>query len=433
MIAANRDIQRPSARRWRRRAVRWIALAAAVVLVLPPAGRTPWLLALPSLSPFVAFGAWLGGSPWTVVTLAAGVTVILCILWRRFFCRYFCPLGLLLDCAALASFRKPDVRRVPRIGRVLVLSTWAGAVVGVPLFLWLDPLSLFSALFGNRHQDWLWTVPAAVVLISILVPRIWCTRVCPLGATQDLLRLPADLCRRVPKLAEPSTVDAQGPAEPRPLWSRRTVLASLGGVVAGLAGLGGGRVLSGRFARAGQKLRPPGAIREDRFLAMCIRCGNCLQACPSEILHADLSLASWESLATPVLVFRDGYCREDCRACLQVCPSGAIRRLGLKEKLEYKIGLAAVEFDLCLLAYDRECEICQRACPREAVDFRWSDEEYTVIPLIDAERCNGCGGCLIACPGENDWEREADPMTPVRKAIRIEPLAPVRPQDRPPV
>jgi Fe-S-cluster-containing hydrogenase component 2 len=72
-----------------------------------------------------------------------------------------------------------------------------------------------------------------------------------------------------------------------------------------------------------------------------------------------------------------------------------------------------------VLAYDRECEICERVCPVDAVSFRWSEEEYTVIPEVAVETCNGCGACLIACPGKNDWELENDPNAPLRKAIAI--------------
>lgn len=406
--------------RWNRRAVRIAALLVSLVLVLP---WTPWPQAtavLPSASPFIAVGALLAGAAPSVVMLGAVLIGVVCLWSRRFFCRYLCPMGLLLDCASLAPYRKMDVRRVPRIGPLLVTATLAGAAFGFPLFLWLDPLSLFSALFGNRYHDGLWLAPAFVIGVSALLPRIWCTRLCPLGATQDILRWPADA-----RTAWTQRSSAQRNASTTPTGSalqlkRRTLLATLGVATAGAIGAWAGRrcySLTGQ--NSGAALRPPGAVDPARFSAVCVRCGNCMQVCPSQILQPDWSGGSLLSLASPVLQLEADYCREDCNACTQVCPSGAIQRLSLDEKLDYQIGQAAIEFDLCLLAYNRECEICKRVCPRDAVTFAWSEEEYTVIPKLDLQRCNGCGACLVACPGENEWEREADAEIPVRKAISI--------------
>ncbi len=91
----------------------------------------------------------------------------------------------------------------------------------------------------------------------------------------------------------------------------------------------------------------------------------------------------------------------------------------LDEKRDYKIGVAQIELDLCLLSFNSECQICKRDCPRDAVAFSWDDETYTMTPQIDLEQCNGCGACVIHCPGTNSWELEADPMVALRKAIRI--------------
>jgi len=38
------------------------------------------------------------------------------------------------------------------------------------------------------------------------------------------------------------------------------------------------------------RLRPPGALNEDKFLAACIKCGQCVQVCPVEAIRlADLT------------------------------------------------------------------------------------------------------------------------------------------------
>ena len=38
-------------------------------------------------------------------------------------------------------------------------------------------------------------------------------------------------------------------------------------------------------ARDGLALRPPGALPDGRFEAACIRCGQCVQACPYDTLQ----------------------------------------------------------------------------------------------------------------------------------------------------
>jgi len=44
--------------------------------------------------------------------------------------------------------------------------------------------------------------------------------------------------------------------------------------------LAGGFVFSPQAVKAENRLRPPGAVEEDRFLALCIKCGQCLQVYP---------------------------------------------------------------------------------------------------------------------------------------------------------
>ena len=84
------------------------------------------------------------------------------------------------------------------------------------------------------------------------------------------------------------------------------------------------------------------------------------------------------------------------------------------------IGVAKLEAPLCLLYDDRECDICAKACPFEAIEIVWNQEEYIALPQVEADKCPGCGACEVICPGTNDWEREnADDPIPLRKAIAV--------------
>ena len=68
----------------------------------------------------------------------------------------------------------------------------------------------------------------------------------------------------------------------RELERRRMLLRSLGaGVAAVTAGLVGWYPVRNQIF---DRLRPPGAIPEDDFLAACIKCGQCVQVCPVEAI-----------------------------------------------------------------------------------------------------------------------------------------------------
>jgi formate hydrogenlyase subunit 6/NADH:ubiquinone oxidoreductase subunit I len=99
---------------------------------------------------------------------------------------------------------------------------------------------------------------------------------------------------------------------------------------------------------------------------------------------------------------------EDCNACTQVCPSGALQPLELPDKRKHIIGEALVDATLCLLTLGKkDCNVCERACPFEAISIVWDENAYVAYPAINARKCNGCGACEVVCP------------TSIPKAIRV--------------
>jgi len=166
-------------------------------------------------------------------------------------------------------------------------------------------------------------------------------------------------------------------------------------------------------------LRPPGALDEDYFLSRCIRCSECMKACPNNALQPTLNEAGVEGLWTPILVPRIGYCETSCVLCAEVCPTGAIWEITSKEKgwaesetthsdKPIRIGTAFYDRGRCLpWAMATECIVCEEWCPTspkaiylQPAQVVTADGSLKLVkqPYLDPSRCVGCGACEYACP-----------------------------------
>ncbi len=85
------------------------------------------------------------------------------------------------------------------------------------------------------------------------------------------------------------------------------IRAAQGAAVAACGGLVWAHLLRQEAAASVLALRPPGALAERDFAAACIKCGQCVQACPYDTLR----LARAEDsvpIGTPHLVPRELPC-----------------------------------------------------------------------------------------------------------------------------
>lgn len=387
---ASASIVPPRFKKWAapralRKTSRWLSLAVIAALV------SPWLgsvVPVAAVSPFVAVVSAFAARSAGVITVIGLPMLLLALFVPRVFCRFVCPVGFLQEMAArLRPPCRARWRSWPLIGRWLAWLTLGGALAGYPLFVWLDPLSLFTSFFSAlRAPATLAAVCAGALLplamlLDFAFPGAWCKRICPLGAFQDTLALVG--AKRTTRLnAAPASVTL----------ARRPLIASLLGAA--------GAVFARRAAAKPAPIRPPGSLPEDQFTGVCIRCGGCIRVCPTRILKPDLGQHGLAGLLAPVVDFDRAYCKEDCNACGQVCPSGAIRRLDLPAKKQAIVGLARIDLSLCWLAEGRDCTACIRDCPYEALTV-FSDG-FDSRPELDAAKCTGCGACEAACPARPD-------------------------------
>lgn len=200
-------------------------------------------------------------------------------------------------------------------------------------------------------------------------------------------------------------------------------------------------------------LRPPGAVDEDDFLKLCIKCGQCLQVCP----YDSIELEDIDGGASVGMAYIDPLKRGCylCEAfpCILACPTGALDHE--KDEIKYvHMGMAVIVNESACLAlkkepvpdsaidriYDhtkvltpqehqqhkvimrgdetekeelqkkvleklekfrgKECTICADMCPfhpnpEDAIGM--VSKNGGLIPEI-REACVGCGACVELCP-----------------------------------
>lgn len=213
--------------------------------------------------------------------------------------------------------------------------------------------------------------------------------------------------------------------------TRRKVIQRM---LEGAVFLGGGGLLWGNAIKASSKsdyvLRPPGALKEDNFLKACIKCGQCVEACPYDTLKLAQpgdgipnGTPFFEPRKIPCYLCPD-------MPCTDSCPSGALdlKLLRKKDKAgeetkaninNAKMGLAVIHQESCVAYWGIQCEACYRACPLidKAISLKYEGNTVTgkhakLLPVVHSDMCTGCGICEHVCI----VEKAAIFVLPVEKA-----------------
>lgn len=144
---------------------------------------------------------------------------------------------------------------------------------------------------------------------------------------------------------------------------------------------------------------PVGAISLNDFTNHCTACQLCVSACPNNVLRPSQSI---EKFMQPEMSYELGFCRPECTMCAEICPTDAIHPLPKEEKMMRKIGTAHWVKDNCIILRDNvECGNCARHCPNGAIRMEPINpdlKDSPKFPVINTERCIGCGACEYVCP-----------------------------------
>lgn len=146
-------------------------------------------------------------------------------------------------------------------------------------------------------------------------------------------------------------------------------------------------------------IAPPGALSLRNFTTRCTACQLCVSVCPNQVLRPSSGLTTFMQ---PEVSYERGYCRPECTRCSDVCPAGAIQPITREDKSSTQVGHAVwVEKNCVVLTDGVSCGNCARHCPVGAIQMIVMDPESLdakEIPVVNIERCIGCGACENLCP-----------------------------------
>ena len=309
------------------------------------------------------------------------VILILALVKRRFWCRYLCPLGAMLAVVARFSLLERSNGVCNNICGTCASKCRMNAI----------------------NDDNSYKKEECILCMD-------CVEICPSAYSNFIF---------TKKRTEKAVPAAVMPAVNTPLAdnngiSRSQFLVYLSGTLTFV--FGGKLFAAGSRTSRLRVVRPPAALPEVEFIQRCIRCGNCMKVCPTNVLQPAVLESGLGGIWTPKFDTKIGYCEFKCNLCGKVCPTAAIKPLTTEQKMRTKMGLAEINPNICLpWAEGTECIVCEEHCPVadkaiKTVEKMGKNGKIIKYPSVDPSLCVGCAICEFKCP-----------VNPA-KAITVQPL-----------
>ena len=311
---------------------------------------------------------WIRSLP-TFLVACITFVVLFVLAWRngRTYCNTICPVGTVLGFWARYSLFRPvlDPEKCKKCG--LCSRSCKAACIDSQ----------------NYHIDY-----------SRCVVCMNCTEVCNQGAIRYGLRLKKE---RTPESRKSEKTDG----------SRRVFLTGMGLWAASAVARAQEKKVDGGLALILDKkiperttpIVPPGSLGLRHMTQHCTACQLCVSVCPNGVLRPSARLSAFMQ---PEVSYERGYCRPECTKCSEVCPAGAISKITPADKSAIQVGHAVWIRENCIPVKEGvKCNNCARQCPAEAIQMVLSDPsrpESPRIPVVNVERCIGCGACENLCP-----------------------------------
>lgn len=319
---------------------------------------------------------WIKSLPTFIVAAVTFVAVVV-LAWRngRTYCNTICPVGTVLGFISRFSLFRPVIDTEKCNGCTLCSRRCKA-----------------SCIDSKAHR----------IDYSRCVACMDCIESCRQGAIRYRLRPMRSVAKLDSAKADPCPNDS-GKVD----TGRRMFLSGVGFIAATAVAraqekkVDGGLavILDKKIPNRATPIVPPGAQSLRNMAVHCTGCQLCVSVCPTGVLRPS---AGWSVLMQPEASYERGYCRPECVKCSEVCPTGAILKITPADKSAIQIGHAVWVKENCIPLTDGvECGNCARHCPTGAIAMVPSDPanpNSPKIPVVNEEKCIGCGACENLCP-----------------------------------
>lgn len=322
---------------------------------------------------FYSVNVWMKGLPTFIIAIVTFVALVI-LAWRngRTYCNTICPVGTILGFIAKYSYLKPVIDSSQCVNCNRCARNCKAACIDI-----------------KEHE----------IDYSRCVACMNCIDKCHKGAIRYMH--PSRQAKKTSAVPAAKVTEEQIDTARRSFFTATAVLAATSIVKAQEKKVDGGlaAIEDKKIPDRETPITPPGSMSARNMTQRCTACQLCVSVCPNEVLRPSTGLMK---LMQPEVSYERGYCRPECVKCSEVCPAGAILPITAADKSAIQVGHAVWIKENCVPLTDGvDCGNCARHCPTGAIQMVLSEPDFPdsfKIPVINTERCIGCGACENLCP-----------------------------------